>query len=290
MTALPPVRRRLVGAALRRYRQDLGYDLDDAAHILECDRSKISRIETGQRGIRNRELRELLTEYGLDKPTQDALTAIAAPRGAGAWRRAYDGQLPDVWLDLMAMEAAASKILVYEAQRVPELLQTQDYAAAAAGPTLAAAIVARQEAALGDPGREITVVTGEAALRQVTGGRAVMRGQLATLAKVSTSLPHVSVQVLPFAQEVHAAACSFAIFRFAGIPELETVCLPGTSGAVFLDGQHHVSSYEAAFRKLRAAALDPGASVRLITSLAEDLLPGPPCVPDPNGRIGRDNS
>jgi hypothetical protein len=181
--------------------------------------------------------------------------------------------LPDVWLDLMALEATASKIQIYEAQRVPELLQTQDYAAEAAGPALAAVIVARQEAVLGDPGREVTVVTGEAALRQLTGGRAVMRRQLATLAEVSTSLPHTSVRVLPFAREVQAAACSFVIFRFAGIPELGTVCLPGISGAIFLDGEHHVSSYEAAFLKLRAAALDPGASVRLITSLAEDLLP-----------------
>ena len=52
MVTAPPVRRRLVGSALRRYREDLGYALEDAARILECDRSKISRIETGQRGIR----------------------------------------------------------------------------------------------------------------------------------------------------------------------------------------------------------------------------------------------
>ena len=58
MTGTPPVRRRLLGAALRRYREHLGYGLDEAARILECDRSKISRIETGQRGIRAKELRE----------------------------------------------------------------------------------------------------------------------------------------------------------------------------------------------------------------------------------------
>ena len=62
MATAPPVRRRLVGGALRRYRENLGYTLDDAARILECDRSKISRVETGQRGIRGKELRELLTE------------------------------------------------------------------------------------------------------------------------------------------------------------------------------------------------------------------------------------
>jgi hypothetical protein len=119
------------------------------------------------------------------------------------------------------------------------------------------------------------VVTGEAVLHQVTGGRVVMRGQLATLAEVSTSLPHVSVRVLPFAREAYAPPCSFAIFQFAAIPELGTVCLPGISGAEFLDGEHHVNAYETAFRKLREAALDPGASARMITSLAEDLLPSP---------------
>ena len=76
----PPVRRRLLGGALRRYRENLGYALDDAARILECDRSKISRIETGQRGIRPKELRELLTEYGVPDREQAALLAIAQPR------------------------------------------------------------------------------------------------------------------------------------------------------------------------------------------------------------------
>jgi transcriptional regulator with XRE-family HTH domain len=53
----PSARRLLIGAALRRYREDLGFVLEDAARVLECDRSKISRIETGQRGIRPKELR-----------------------------------------------------------------------------------------------------------------------------------------------------------------------------------------------------------------------------------------
>ena len=82
VTTAPPVRRRLVGGALRRYRENLGYTLDDAARILECDRSKISRIETGQRGIRGKELRELLAEYGIGDEQQKILTALADPRGA----------------------------------------------------------------------------------------------------------------------------------------------------------------------------------------------------------------
>ena len=82
MDGIPPVRRRLLGAALRRYRENLGYGLDEAARILECDRSKISRIETGQRGIRAKELRELLAEYGVAGYRAGGAARHRAPRPA----------------------------------------------------------------------------------------------------------------------------------------------------------------------------------------------------------------
>src|SRR5947199_10718002 len=64
VTGEPPVRRRLVGGALRRYRENVGYALEDAARVLECDRSKLSRIQTGERGVRPEGLRELLRGHG----------------------------------------------------------------------------------------------------------------------------------------------------------------------------------------------------------------------------------
>jgi transcriptional regulator with XRE-family HTH domain len=82
MNTAPPVWRRLVGGALRRYRENLGLDLEDAARVLGCDKSKISRVGTGQRGIRPGELRDLLAEYGIEESVRDALAAIARPRGA----------------------------------------------------------------------------------------------------------------------------------------------------------------------------------------------------------------
>ena len=99
MIEAPSARRLLIGAALRRYREDLGFILDDAARVLECDRSKISRIETGQRGIRPKELRELLTEYGVGEQEQSTLTAIAQagePRQLAAARRCAPRPVPRV--------------------------------------------------------------------------------------------------------------------------------------------------------------------------------------------------
>src|ERR1700761_5195411 len=132
MAGTPPVRRRLLGSALREYRESLGFNLDEAARILECDRSKISRIETGERGIRAKELKELLTEYGVPAAEQEALLAIAHRGRESGWWLDYRDVLPPAGQDFVIMEIAATEILCYEAHQVPDLLQTADYMRAVA--------------------------------------------------------------------------------------------------------------------------------------------------------------
>src|SRR6266700_7965583 len=136
MTDAPPVRRRLLGAALRRFREQAGFNLEDAAQILECDRSKISRIETGQRGVRPKELRELLDEYGVDELRRNALVAIARQARQSGWWQSYSHFLDDAYQDYIGLEATAATIWTYEAQLVPGLLQTEAYARAIATASL----------------------------------------------------------------------------------------------------------------------------------------------------------
>jgi transcriptional regulator with XRE-family HTH domain len=277
----PPVRRRLVGGALRQYRENLGYTLEDAARFLECDRSKISRIETGQRGIRPKELRELLAEYGISDDQQAILTAMANPRGAFGWHRDYADALPGAWHDYLILEAFASKISVYEAQRVPALLQTPAYARelAEADPVLtdsdardraAAATLARQKAILGDRKPEIHLIIGEAALRQEVGGPDVLEGQLGLLAGISGDSGRVSVQILPFSSGAHAAAGtgSLAMLQFAEAPGLGIVHLGGATGGVCLESQADLAAHARVFEQLRAFALSPAQSALHLRGLA----------------------
>jgi transcriptional regulator with XRE-family HTH domain len=289
VTGGPPVRRRLVGGALRRYRENVGYALEDAARVLECDRSKISRIETGQRGIRPKELRELLTEYGVPDGEQAALAAIAS-RGQRGWWHPYADILSEAYLDYLIMESAAAEIMVYEAQLVPDLLQTDAYARAiaAAEPgyttgeqredAVAAKAVRRQVVLSGmsagatdsaAKGRRMWVILGEGALRQAVGGPAVLAGQVSHLIQLSDDFPGLTIQVLPFAAGAHAAAGSgsLAILRFPDAPSLGVVYLEALSGGVYLESQPDVARYIRAFALLRAAALSPAASLRLLRSL-----------------------
>ena len=280
----PPVRRRLLGAALRRYRENLGYGLDEAARILECDRSKISRIETGQRGIRAKELRELLAEYGVPGTEQAALLAIAHRGRQLGWWQDYQDVLSEAGQDYVIMESAASEILAYEAHQVPGLLQTPEYARAVAGADpictddeqrahAAEVTLTRQRVVLAERSPRLEFVIGEGALHQVVGGAAVMRPQLTRLADLAgADGASLSLQVLPFTAGAYAAAgCgSMSVLRFADTPGLGVIHLAALSGGVSLEDQDEVARYIRTFAQLRAAALTPAASARMLRDMARD--------------------
>ena len=284
MVTAPSGRRRLVGRALRRYRENLGFTLEDTARILDCDRSKMSRIETAERGIRGQELRELLAEYGVAEEQQDVLLLLGDPRGAFVWHCDYAGVLPGAWQDYLIMETAASKIAGYEAQRVPGLLQTPAYARAlaevdrsldddAARDRAVEAVLARQQAILGGERRpEVHLVIGEAALHQLVGSEAVMDEQMAVLAKAAADSGTVTVQVLPFESGAHAAAGdgSLGVLQFTGAPGLGLVHLGGIGGGVCLEGQADLAAYAEVLDQLRAFALSPVQSALALRGVAGD--------------------
>jgi transcriptional regulator with XRE-family HTH domain len=60
----PTVRRRELGALLRALRQEQGMAVEQVAGELLCSPSKVSRMETGQRGAALRDVRDLCGIYG----------------------------------------------------------------------------------------------------------------------------------------------------------------------------------------------------------------------------------
>jgi len=280
MSAIPPARRRLVGAALRRYRENVGYDLADAARVLGCDRSKISRIESGERGIRAPELQALLTEYGVDPPAGRALASLSQPATGGCWWQDHAEVVPEGMRDFAAIEALASSIGVYDAHRVPELLQTPDYAKALIDATeygetdgcevrdrMLAAVLARQRAVLASR-PEIALVIAEAALLNVVGGPKTTRDQLTELGRVSSDSGHVTIHVLPLTRGTQVAATGpMTIVGIGGVPSLGAVHVPGVRGGICLTGAADVAAYARAFEQLKVYALPPAQSARLLREL-----------------------
>ncbi len=235
------LRARVVGAALRRYRERIGYQLEDAARVLDCDRSKISRIESGIRGIRILELRILLGEYGVDPASRACWRSSPAGVPGAAGGMSTPTSCRPVWAISWPWRRPPPGCWSTSRSRSRPCCRPRPYALDLAGadPGLpggsqhraAEAVMIRQQAIL-DQGRlDITAVLGEAALRQAVGGAAVMRTQLGQLAAFGEDHPQVTIQVLPFSRGAHPAsgAGPLAALELAGGTSLGVVDLGGLS-------------------------------------------------------------
>jgi hypothetical protein len=74
----------------------------------------------------------LLTEYGVAAGEQEALLAIAHSGRLTGWWLDYADVLSEAGQDYVFMEIAATEVLSYEPNQVPDLLQTARYAGAVA--------------------------------------------------------------------------------------------------------------------------------------------------------------
>lgn len=275
------VRRTLVGSMLRQYREAQGYKLEEAARALECDPSKISRIETGQRGIRDVDLRKLLIEYGVDMDTQDVLAAITRPGRGDGWWQDYRKVLPDPYLDFIVTEGVASRIMVYAPLQMPELLCTADYAHAVAEADLTVpegleesrvqVMLAHRQSILFNRQPDVMVVIGEAALRQQVGDRVVMREQFAHLAQLSSEHAWLNIRILPFSAGAHAGGDTgaFSVLHFSALAELGLVHVSGASGGICLDDASWITAYTKTFIHLSPYALSHGQSLTRFNELAK---------------------
>src|SRR5258708_1094419 len=77
----PTIRRRELGALLRALRTEHGLTVEQVAEQLLCSPSKVSRMETGQRGATARDVRDLCDLYGVTSPDERARMAKLAAEG-----------------------------------------------------------------------------------------------------------------------------------------------------------------------------------------------------------------
>jgi transcriptional regulator with XRE-family HTH domain len=242
----------------------------------------ISRWENGERSVRPTDLRLLLDIYQVDAGRREALLTLARQAKERGWWQAYGPAVPDWFQVYLGLESEASSIRVYESELVHGLLQTADYyraflaaAPAPAGPDqderkIEVRLARQQRLADPDP-PQYRAVLNEAVIRRAVGGPAVMRAQLTRIA-VLAALPHVTVQVLPFAAGVHPAM--EGAFRILGFPERadpDVVYLENQAGSLYLEEPAETSRYAQMFTHLSAQALDPGESARMITGVAAGL-------------------
>jgi transcriptional regulator with XRE-family HTH domain len=274
----PTMRRRQLGAQLRRLREAAGLRMEDAAAVLDCARSRISHIETGRNAVRKPDLEVLLRLYGaLDRlETLEELRREGTKRG---WWATY--RLPE-WLQAyIGMEADAASVRGFELELVPGLLQSEAYARAVhiAGHhmTPTAEVERRVEARMQRQARltapdplQLSVVVSEAALQRVLAlPTEVANDQLERLATYA-ELPNVTLHVLPFSIGVHRSMSgSFTLLSFDPEVAPDIAYQEYAIGGHLVDDQGVVGLLCSLYDELRDQALGADESLAFVSELAQ---------------------
>jgi transcriptional regulator with XRE-family HTH domain len=279
----PTVLRMLLGIQLRRLREAKGITPEAAGYEIRASRSKISRVEHGRVGFKERDVADLLSLYGVtDEKERQRMLLLARQANSQGWWAKYDDVMPDWFESYVGLEQATSLIRTYELQFVPGLFQTEDYARAVTVLGHRAAPAAeierrvslrmqRQELLKADDPPRIWAVIDESALRRPVGGRDAMRAQLRHLVDVA-DLPRVTLQVMPFSQGGHpAAGGSFTIMRFAEPDLPDIVYIEQLTGALYLDRRDEADNYMEVMNRLSAEAETPADSTALINEIIKSL-------------------
>jgi transcriptional regulator with XRE-family HTH domain len=278
----PTVQRLVLGSQLHRLRESRGISAEQAAEAIRGSHSKISRMEHGRVGFKERDVADLLTLYGVtDNEERAALLNLAREANTPGWWHAYSDILPS-WLEpFVGLEAAASVIRTYQIQFVPGLLQTEAYARALIRQGSATSDeeiarrselrASRQEILRRPDAPQLWVVIDEAALRRPVGSRDIVREQLQHLIEVADH-PAVTLQIMPFNAGAHPAMGGpFTILRFAEPDLADVVYIEQLTSALYLDKPVEVDSYLEVMEQLCLQAEPVASTTKMLRQIYSEI-------------------
>lgn len=277
----PTVRRRRLAAELRKIRGNRTGG--EVSRGVGWSATKISRAESGRESIPPLEVQRLLDYYGVSEPLRGRLLELAEDATQRGWWEDYADALTPQFQEFVGLEAEAVSSLQWQADAVPGLLQTEDYARQLIAayktvvPTTPPSVsdrflrarMLRQERLTREPVLHLSVVMDEAVLLRRVGDRSVMRAQLQRLADV-VDLPNVNVRVLPLNREIALLAGTFVIMSFgsraiAGTASLgDVVSTENLNTELYIEGEVDTHLYRLFYQALEKASLAPAESRNLI--------------------------
>ncbi|WP_410563396.1 helix-turn-helix domain-containing protein [Amycolatopsis sp. cmx-4-61] len=278
----PTARRMILGSQLRRLREEAGITRQQAGYNIRGSESKISRLELGRVGFKERDVTDLLTMYGVDDPTERKtfLDMVKQSNEPGWWRR-FGDTMPNWFTDLVGLEEAAARIQIWEPIYVSGLLQIEPYARAIFShgrpemadervDQLVALRMRRQKMFSRPDAPRVWMVLDESVLHRPIGGMKVLKQQIEYLLEMS-ALPHVSIQVLPFSRSGLSAEHAFSLLRF-GEPELPNIAyVEYLTGAHYIEKREEIEKYSRALDMLAVDAETPERSRSMLAKRRQEI-------------------
>lgn len=276
----PTVRRRRLAAELRRLRGNRTGG--EVARGVGWSPTKISRAESGRDSLPPTEIEKLVDYYGVTEPLRGRLLGLAEDAVQRGWWDDYAEVLTPHYLEFIGLEDEAVSCLHWQADLIPGLLQTEDYARQLniayerVDPTIPPSVherflrvrMRRQERLAREPVLQLSAVIDEAVLLRRIGNHAIMRAQLQRLAD-AIGLPNVDLRILLLDQHPGLVSGSFVIMRFGaegaadGGPG-DVVSTEALATEIYVEGETDTRLYSIFFDSLRAAALPSAESRQLI--------------------------
>ena len=274
----PTVLRILLGSQLRRLREDRGISAQAAAKAIRGSDSKISRIELGRNAIREIDVLDLLTFYGVGAVEREQLLNLAEQANRPGWWHRFNDILPDWFQSYVGMEEAATSIRVYEPQVIPGLLQTPHYTAAVlavcdipVGEAERHVILRKERQHRFTEGRlKLWAIVEETALRRPVGSKQILRDQLCYLLSL-TARRNLTLQIIQDGMGGHAVPSGFTILRF-GEPDLPDVAyLEHLTSALYFDKKFDVDRYMLAMERLSIISAKPSETPGILGTIIDKL-------------------
>ena len=266
------MRRKQLGAELRRLREAAKISPGRAAMELDCSEARIRHLENGRNTPTKPDLTVLATLYGIPADIHEQLERARQEAGERGWWANY--RLPNPLQNYVGMEADATLTRNWELELVPGLLQTEAYARAVHQLTShlvppaqidlwVAARMKRQERLRGDQPLRLHAVVSEGALRRLNGSELAVEQFRHMVA--AADLPNVTLQVLPFSAGMHPSmAGGFTHLAFPEDVSEPVGWLEYAIGGQMVDDRRSVASLGLLFDQLAERALSPRDSVRYI--------------------------
>jgi transcriptional regulator with XRE-family HTH domain len=275
----PTLRRRRLGTELKRCREKAGLTQETVSRHFEWHAAKVTRIETARVAVTPRDVRDLLTLYGVPEGEfREAMVELARQSRQRTWWTDYRDIMRAG--NFVGLEQEATSMRVWEPVVLPGLLQTEAYMRALlrtgrsfdppASIDRRVALRLKRQARLSAANPlDLAAIVDESVIRRVIGGPDVTHEQLSHLLEM-TQLPNVTLRVLPFdAGEHQFLGGSAALLEFRETTHLDVVYLEGLAGDFYEEQPTEVARYREELERLSARALDPRMSVKLIESLLQ---------------------
>ncbi|MFD9068741.1 helix-turn-helix domain-containing protein [Streptomyces lasiicapitis] len=258
------------GAMLRFFRERAGLTQEGLGNHVKYSKSQVAMVERGERPPKG----QLVAVADDVLGAQGALSLLAE-------KEFKDNGLRPWTEDYLAEEKKAASILSYQNQVIPGLLQTGAYARAVYNCNFCPAIddeevearvaarLERRQIFQRKPLPTLGFIVEENVLTRPLGGKQVLKEQLLHMLDIG-QLRHVQLQVMPHDRRTHASLMG-AMILLETAERSQLAYIEGHKGGYFVSEQPDLGNLIGKYGILRAHALTPEESAKLIEKVAQEL-------------------